>query len=137
MNMNNNDKYSDWIDHFQNMAKGNLSRDDLIVLNQRGRGLGTNKKSTILYKLNQSGSGSRSRISLVSPLAQNILQAESKMKSRKRRRSKSKSKSTINSRSKPSKRRRVSKSKKTTSKKGKKKKSKTITKRKIADLFGF
>jgi hypothetical protein len=36
---------NDWIDHFQKMAEGNITDNDKIFINQRGRGLGTNRRN--------------------------------------------------------------------------------------------
>jgi hypothetical protein len=142
-----------WIDHFQSMADGNFEKSNILLINQRGRGLGTNKKGTILYKLKQTGSGSDPNI--ISPLVQNVDQAKSKINFKKRRRSKSKSRSrsrsssSIKGRSKSSKRRKRSKIRKRRSSSKRKKRShkrtkssssskrKKITKKRIADLFGI
>ena len=72
-------KVEQWKDHFKKMAKGITSLDEIQVLNQRGRGLGNSKKSKVLYKVSQKGSGI-GPTSIVSPVAQGIAQAQSRLK---------------------------------------------------------
>lgn len=73
------DSASEWKEHFQLMANGKVPLDDMYVLkNQRGRGL-SNGRGRIVYKVNQNGKG-KVVPSIVSPVAQGLDQARSKMK---------------------------------------------------------
>lgn len=93
-----------WKEHFKHMAKGEIPPDDIYVLNQRGRGLGNNRKGKVLYKVKQSGQGPVQKPVMITPVAQGLAQAKSKIqeqklghphrKTIKRSKSKAKSRST-------------------------------------------
>lgn len=70
------DSVNKWKEHFQSMAKGKLPLDDMYVLNQRGRGL-SNGRGKVIYKVNQTGGNNMPQI--ISPVAQGIDQAKSKL----------------------------------------------------------
>lgn len=72
-----------WKEHFESMAKGNIPLDDIYVLNQRGRGLGNSKHGKIVYPVKQIGSGII-KSQIVTPIAQGLAQAQSKLEKSKR-----------------------------------------------------
>lgn len=73
------DNINKWKEHFQSMAKGKVPFDDMYVLNQRGRGL-SNGRGRIVYKVNQTGGNSTTQPQIISPVAQGLKQAESRVK---------------------------------------------------------
>lgn len=75
-----------WKEHFESMAKGHVPLDDIYVLNQRGRGLGNTKHGKIVYPVKQIGSGIM-KSQIVTPIAQGLAQAKSKIEKSKRGRS--------------------------------------------------
>ena len=91
-----------WKEHFKHMAKREIPHDDIYVLNQRGRGLGNNRNGKVLYKVKQSGQGPVQKPVMITPVAQGLAQAKSKIEEQKLghpgrktiKRSKSKSRST-------------------------------------------
>ena len=63
-------KVEQWKEHFHSMVKGHTSLEKIYVLNQKGK---------IMYKINQQGSGVGSLTTLVSPVAQGLAQARSRI----------------------------------------------------------
>ena len=128
------DSVNKWKEHFESMAKGKLPLDDMYVLNQRGRGL-SNGRGKIIYKVNQSGGNSKPLI--ISPVAQGIDQAKSRISEihtpRKRIR-----RSVMNRRHNKVIKRRSGRSKRVNTKGRAKKKKKSTSKRRKTkrDIFG-
>ena len=73
-----NDSLQKWREHFHSMARGKVPLDDMYVLNQRGRGL-SNGRGRVVYKVNQVG-GDTSTPAIISPVAQGLSQAESRVR---------------------------------------------------------
>lgn len=44
-----------WKNHFQAMAQGKIPLDNMYIMHQRGRGLGTNPRGKTLYKVQSGG----------------------------------------------------------------------------------
>lgn len=101
-------------DYFHSMAKGKVNQGEMYVINQKGRGIGNARRGKVMYPISQRGAG---ETSVISPVAQGIVQAQSKVQNnRKRKRSQSRGHS--------SKRRRTVRRKKIS--KGQRKKKKKI-----------
>ena len=67
-----------WKNHFRSMAEGKVPLEQVYIISQRGRGLGTNRNGKLLYGVkSQLGSGTVN----VSPVQQGIQQAKSELKS--------------------------------------------------------
>lgn len=60
------DSVNKWKNHFQQMARGNIPMESVYMLNQKGRGLGTNPRGRALYKI-QSGGQSTSNFKNPNP----------------------------------------------------------------------
>ena len=71
-----------WTHHYESMAKGEIPFEDMYVLNQQGRGLGNQRRSKVIYKIQKSG---EERISpkIISPVAKGVDQAESMVRRKK------------------------------------------------------
>lgn len=66
-----------WKNHFKNMAKGRVPLEQVYVISQKGRGLGSNRNGKVMYGIkNQAGSGTVN----ISPVEQGIQQAKSELK---------------------------------------------------------
>lgn len=87
------DSVEKWKNHFQAMARGKIPKDDIYIINQRGKGLGTNPKGRALYRVQTGGQ------SVPSPADQGFTMAMQRIKNTKRKRSKSATASRSRSRS--------------------------------------
>ena len=135
---------NNWKQHFDNMAEGKIPPDEIYVLNQRGRGLGYNRKGKVLYKLKTTHLNNTIP-SMVTPVAQGLAQAISKVKDRNRIHNiKSCRTRKISSNTSGRRRGNISKRKKTVKAKKKKvvqrrkpvkRKRKKVTKKTIKDIF--
>ena len=67
-----------WKDHFKAMALGQIPLEQIYVLNQKGKGLGTKKSGQIIYKVKQTGKGP-GQPTVILPIAQGMAQARSKV----------------------------------------------------------
>ena len=66
-----------WKNHFKNMAKGRVPLEQVYVISQKGRGLGSSRNGKVMYGVkNQAGSGTVN----ISPIEQGIEQAKSELK---------------------------------------------------------
>ena len=62
-----------WKNHFKNMAKGRVPLEQVYVISQKGRGLGSSRNGKVMYGVkNQAGSGTVN----ISPIEQGIEQAK-------------------------------------------------------------
>lgn len=78
MTVNLKDSVEKWKSHFQDMAHGKIPVENVYVLNQKGKGLGTNPKGQALYKI-QTGGQSISR-SINSPANKGYAMAVGRIK---------------------------------------------------------
>lgn len=87
------DSVEKWKNHFQAMARGKIPKDDIYIINQRGKGLGTNPKGRALYRVQTGGQ------SVPSPADQGYTMALQRIKNTNRKRSRSVTASRSRSRS--------------------------------------
>ena len=69
-------------EYFTSMAKGKIPDSEIYVFNQKGRGIGTNKRGKLMYHVNQIGHGKKTG-NVISPVAQGIKQAQRQVKQNK------------------------------------------------------
>ena len=143
-----------WKEHFRAMARGKVPLDDIYVINQRGRGLGNSRHGKIVYKVRQQVGSGPGTPKMITPVAQGLVQAQSRIASQGRKRtikrstsrpkrSKTTGRRTGRSKSKAPKKRKTahkkksSTKKKTSSKKKAPRKKKSSSKKKITrrDVF--
>lgn len=117
MSLDLSDSVQKWKNHFQAMAQGKIPLDDIYILNQKGRGLGSNNRGKALYKV-QSGGQTPSNVTttktVTTPVNRGYAMAQARIKnSNKLSRSQPLKKRTsgkvIKARKTPVRRRRVSK----------------------------
>ena len=109
------DSVQKWTHHFQTMAEGKIPLDDIYVVPQKGRGLGTTHRGKALYRV-QGGGKIPSSISnkTVSPVTKGYAMAQARIRNANKTRSqpamrKRRSTRVIKVRKSPTKRRRVAK----------------------------
>ena len=108
MSVDLSDSVDKWKNHFQAMARGKIPKDEIYMINQRGKGLGTNAKGKALYRVQTGGQA----VAPATDLGYNMAMQRIKESKRKR----SASISGMRSRSKPSKRKKRSTIKRKSSK---------------------
>ena len=82
MTLDLSDSVQKWKNHFQYMAQGKIPVDDIYVLNQKGRGLGTTNRGKALYKV-QSGGQAPSNITTtktVTPVNRGFAMAQARIR---------------------------------------------------------
>ena len=152
MTVDLSDSVQKWRNHFQQMARGKIPQEDLYMMNQKGRGLGTGYRGRALYQIQSGGQGGISVIP--SPSERGYAMAMGRIRnSRKKQTLTKKRKTKSTSRKKPIKRKTKSKKTSKVVKRGKrktspkskpakrkstpkKKKKKTTIKKKVKDIFG-
>lgn len=67
-----------WKEHFLKMARGRLPVDDNVIVVHRGRGLGRIAYQRAAYKIRDHVATTMPPASIVSPVAQGVLQAQAK-----------------------------------------------------------
>ena len=55
MSLDLSDSVQKWKSHFQSMAEGKIPLDDIYIIHQKGRGLGTTNNGKALYKIQSGG----------------------------------------------------------------------------------
>ena len=76
------DSVQKWQSHFQAMAKGKIPLDDIYVLPQKGRGLGTSPRGRALYKVQEGGKKGNEKIT--TPVNRGYAMAQARIKNSKK-----------------------------------------------------
>ena len=83
MSLDLSDSVQKWKHHFQSMAQGKIPLDNIYILNQKGRGLGSNNRGKALYKV-QSGGQAPSNVTstntVTTPVNQGYAMAQARIK---------------------------------------------------------
>ena len=145
MTLDLSDSVQKWKNHFQSMAQGKIPLDDIYLMNQKGRGLGTTNRGKALYKV-QSGGQAPSNVTttktVTTPVNRGFAMAQARIRNSNRlsrsqpMKTRRKTGRVIKARRTPAKRRRVAKprgrritksrQRKVTKRRGKKRKTRTV-----------
>ena len=79
MTLDLSDSVQKWKNHFQSMAQGKIPLDDIYVLNQKGRGLGTTNRGKALHKV-QSPSNITTTNTVTTPVNRGFAMAQARIR---------------------------------------------------------
>ena len=86
MSIDLSDSVQKWRNHFQSMARGKIPLDDMYILNQKGRGLGTNSRGKTLYKIQTGGQLPTTTNTVINPVNRGYAMAQARIKNAQRSR---------------------------------------------------
>ena len=93
MTLDLSDSVQKWKNHFLAMANGKIPLDNMYIMHQRGRGLGTNPRGKTLYKVQSGGqlnpTSTTTTNSVINPANRGYAMAKARIRNAKQSRSKS------------------------------------------------